>query len=352
MLKQIQKQLKRALKNHQFDRWHERKASKAYRMIVSQFPESRPNAKTRTLIKEYSRSVLGSQRFEPWLKTYAAYRGKFLEGWIPDNFFGRIIVPLSKGTYAGLGAKTLARRLLATDRFPDLAYHVNGTWSDREGAAIRADSVKNVIFADDDAVFVKLDRSTCGLGVQRITRNDFNPDTLSKLGNFVVQAPVHQSEFFNQITPDSTATLRITTVKFGGRPAEKRAAYLRVGLQGDKLVTVKSSLRIPIIDDNGALGAHAAFPSWERCRSHPGTGFEFAGREIPQFSEAVSICAALHDRIPQILVIGWDVAIDKFGEVKLMEWNTGHSDIKFSEAATGPCFRGLGWESLKAPLDN
>jgi hypothetical protein len=32
--------------------------------------------------------------------------------------------------------------------------------------------------------------------------------------------------------------------------------------------------------------------------------------------------------------------------VKIVEWN-GHTDIKFSEAATGPCFLGLGWERLK-----
>jgi hypothetical protein len=29
-----------------------------------------------------------------------------------------------------------------------------------------------------------------------------------------------------------------------------------------------------------------------------------------------------------------------------MEWNGWHNDIKFSEAADGPCFADLGWQNL------
>ena len=32
---------------------------------------------------------------------------------------------------------------------------------------------------------------------------------------------------------------------------------------------------------------------------------------------------------------------------KVIEWNAKHCDIKFSEASTGPCFLGLGWEKYK-----
>jgi hypothetical protein len=31
----------------------------------------------------------------------------------------------------------------------------------------------------------------------------------------------------------------------------------------------------------------------------------------------------------------------------VLEWNSKHCDIKFSEASTGPCFLGLDWEQYR-----
>ena len=76
----------------------------------------------------------------------------------------------------------------------------------------------------------------------------------------------------------------------------------------------------------------------------PDTGFIFENKQVPKFNEAVKLCEALHGGIPQLAIIGWDIAIDANERVKILEWNTGHCDIKFSEAMTGPCFRGLCWE--------
>jgi hypothetical protein len=50
--------------------------------------------------------------------------------------------------------------------------------------------------------------------------------------------------------------------------------------------------------------------------------------------------------VPFTSIIGWDVAVDENHNVKVMEWNGDHNDIKFSEATQGPCFSDLGWEEL------
>jgi hypothetical protein len=55
----------------------------------------------------------------------------------------------------------------------------------------------------------------------------------------------------------------------------------------------------------------------------------------------------LHATVPHFTIVGWDIAIGSDDEIKLIEWNGCHCDIKFSEATTGPCFTGLNWESLK-----
>jgi hypothetical protein len=39
---------------------------------------------------EYAKDVLGSIKYSPWLKAYAVFSGTFKEGWIPDNYYGKV----------------------------------------------------------------------------------------------------------------------------------------------------------------------------------------------------------------------------------------------------------------------
>ena len=50
--------------------------------------------------------------------------------------------------------------------------------------------IARLLFAETDAVFVKLDRSTRGRDIHRVTRDGFDLAKMAALGDFVVQAPV------------------------------------------------------------------------------------------------------------------------------------------------------------------
>jgi hypothetical protein len=54
----------------------------------------------------------------------------------------------------------------------------------------------------------------------------------------------------------------------------------------------------------------------------------------------------MHRRMPLVGCVGWDFAVDADARPWLLEWNAVHNDIKVSEAMQGPCFAGLGWETL------
>lgn len=334
------------LRWRRYDHDHQREADAAYRCIIKQNPNRQLDRKTSARIREYAVETLGSVRFMPWLRAYSAFRGSFSEGLIPDNYFGRVVVPLSLGPYSNIEAKTLSRRILGADEIPDLAYYVNGTWIDTSNNQVSAEDVQRLLFSKSSVVFAKQDLSYRGHGVFRITRDRFDQRKLESLGNLVIQAGIQQHSFFDDIISGSVATVRITTVKANGLPTEKRAAYLRIARNSEELVSSHSALRIPLIDEAGTLGNYAAFPDWSTCPAHPDTGFKFEGTAVPEFARAVSFCKKLHDRIPHIMIIGWDLAIRSDGEPVLMEWNADHPDIKFSEASTGPCFLGLGWERL------
>jgi hypothetical protein len=85
---------------------------------------------------------------------------------------------------------------------------------------------------------------------------------------------------------------------------------------------------------------------WKRWLSHPDTNYSFYKNRIPLFEEAVEYCKGLHSLVPHFVIVGWDITIANGDRIKLIEWNTD-CDIKFAEAASGPCFTGLNWERLK-----
>lgn len=160
------------------------------------------------------------------------------------------------------------------------------------------------------------------------------------------QKYIKQHEFFNEIIDQSVATLRLTTFinEFGN--VDLVAAYLRVGSQDDAIVKSSSHIRIPVELKNGILNKTGYTINWTTIDKHPHTGFVFEGKELPQYEECIKTVISLHKKLPYVRIIGWDVVIDVDSKVKIMEWNGGHNDIKFSEATQGPIFKGYGLENL------
>ncbi len=328
-------------------RFHARvnaKAQAAYKAIVTQDSARSLSSADRKLIKEYSNDVFGSPKFAYWLEVYSAHRGRFIEGWIPENYFMNVLVP-TWTTYINIDAKTIARRILGTDCIPDIAYCINGFWLDREHRHLETSSLKEHLFANADAAFFKTDGAAQGKGVRRVTRAEFDPGRLSSQGNFVVQSAIEQHPFFNEFTADSVATLRITTVKPPGQSATNRASILRLGHGGATFLTA-DAIRVPVIDDQGSLSGRATDASWMSHTIHPDSKVAFSGKRIPGFQRAVAMCEELHDQSPFTTLIGWDIAIDRNADPVVMEWNEGIAGIALSEASLGPCFKDLGWEDV------
>lgn len=323
-------------------------AKVGYRTIVAQFPEAAPDRATCKIIDEYSREVLGSKLFAPRLRHYAAAYGRFVEGWIPNGYFARIVLPAigQRRNKVVTGAKTLARRTLQSDLFPDLAYHVRGVWLDGEGQPLADERVGSTIFAKGDTVFVKLDRSATGKGVRPLHRAGFDVQALSAFGDFVVQEAIRQAPVLAAVGGDAVATLRVTTTKGFGEPAKALPSFIRFGRAGSSVVEASSEVCVPVVDPQGRLAEHGIMHDWQRSKVHPDTGASFAGVTIPAYVRALAACTALHDTIPHLTIIGWDVAIDADANVRLLEWNTGHMEINVQQATAGACLAGLGWESL------
>lgn len=297
----------------------------------------------------YAREVLGHERYAPWLYVYSAVAGRFKEGWIPDNYYGHVVVPRLKGAYGVASSlKSLQRTIFQSDAFPDLVYFANGLFIEPDASVIAPESLARRLFAESDCVVFKVDNSLQGRGIFFIDRATFDIEKIKALGNGVFQACIVQHDMLARFAPRSVATLRITTAVNDDGVASVRACYLRLGRDADTHVQSSSHVRVAVDCATGELVEHGYLPDWTIVREHPDSRIRFAGVTIPAFGKSLATVLELHRKVPYARCVGWDVAIGDDESVKLMEWNAEHNDIKFSEATQGPCFADLRWDRLAA----
>lgn len=343
--KQVKERWHSRKRRNSIHEWHRRDAEAAYDQFGKSAGRADLDATTSRGIREYCSDVLGSPKFQPWMRVYTLYQGRFVEGWIPDDYFQMRVLPgLFRGRSPIARKRTLSPRLFDTQVFPDVAYFINAQWFTPEYGLIAPDELLDHVFADTEETYLKLDRSMRGRGVKRVGRFEFDRIAKSLTEDCVVQKPVAQHDWFNEIYPHAVATLRVTTSYLDAAGPRFRAAYLRIGYGGRAFVVAEQSLRCAVTDLQGSLAADALDETWRQISEHPDTGFVFRDSRIPFFAKALDTCLQLHSRLPHDQIVGWDVAITGEGRIEIMEWNSGHTDIKFSEASVGPIFRDCGFE--------
>jgi len=91
------KQIKNSFSDRSYHSRHKKNALKVLKSIESE--KGKTDKKLIKLSDEYASDILGWKGYAPWLYVYCAINQVFKEGWIPDNYYGRIVVPKLKGNY-------------------------------------------------------------------------------------------------------------------------------------------------------------------------------------------------------------------------------------------------------------
>jgi len=314
---------------------------------IEQYSSQKLTQKIRKIADEYSDAVFGSKRYSPWLYVYTLIQGKFREGWIPDNFYGNVVLPAVNRDLTCLTRfKSFSNVVLRTQALPDIAYYIDGVFYDKEFSVANVDEARKKLSVSHKDVFVKKDNSGRGEGVIKLLVEDISEYNLQRIGNCVLQAAIRQHEFFDEIISGSVGTVRVMTAKDKSGRVAMRGAYLRLGRKDTQWVQSNNSVRVAIRNQTGELDTFGYTQDWKRWLKHPDTGVSFGKKLIPKFKETVELCIGLHEKVPHLSIIGWDVAVDDSERIQLMEWNA-NCDIIFAEATVGPCFAGLGWEKYK-----
>ncbi|MCC8396193.1 hypothetical protein LJ656_26750 [Paraburkholderia sp. MMS20-SJTR3] len=325
---------------------HGAEARKVLLAIESKYGKADP-ANLR-LADNYARDVFGDPVYAPWLRVYTAFCGTFKEGWIPDNYYGSVVVPHMKGWYGKISSlKPISRLIFDGDALPDVAYYANGLFFTDRSIVVPERELRDVVFEHAERVVFKLDGSMQGNGVYVFDRTNFDPAMIRSLGNGVIQKFIDQHPMFNAFASKPVATLRFTTVVDDNGCISMRACFLRLGRADDTHVLTDREICVPVNPVTGELAAEGYLSDWGALDAHPDSGVRFAGLKIPQFEQCVATVLRLHSKIPFARCVGWDLTVDVDERVQVMEWNGEHNDVKFSEATQGPCFSDLKWERLK-----
>jgi hypothetical protein len=155
----------------------------------------------------------------------------------------------------------------------------------------------------------------------RISTHDIelSSDQLAKMldGRFLFQERIQQHPGMSALHPASVNTVRIITFFRNGKPMVF-CASARMGTGGRAVDNWSTGgLTIGVDAHTGAFQSEAFFkPGYGgRTARHPDTGIVFEGLCVPHFQEAAQLVLKLHEYLPQIHSIGWDIAISTRGPV-------------------------------------
>jgi hypothetical protein len=329
-------------------RYHRHHRENALHLLSSiEQEKGKTDPKLLALSDEYAQDALGWRGYAPWLYTYSAFSGEFKTGWIPDNYYGKVVLPKLKGDYGALSAlKGLNSTIFPGHAFADIARYGNGIFCTSDGTFIDPNNLRKYLFEATERIVFKTDATERGEGIFFFNETTFDADNVRQLGNGVFQRYVDQHELLEAFMPTSVATLRMTTVIEDDGNCSVRACILRFARNNDTHVNAHTEICLPIDPKDGRFANEAFLPNWQTIEQHPDTGISFAGNIFPQYEQCVSIVTKLHKRLPAARCVGWDVIVNKSNGIELLEWDGQHNGIKCTEASQGPCFADLGWENL------
>jgi hypothetical protein len=177
----------------------------------------------------------------------------------------------------------------------------------------------------DDAFPLRIDRGRFFVGETPLSLDELRA-RLS--GRFLLQQRIDQHPLMSRLNASSVNTMRLISFCDGAQ-ASVLHGVLRIGVPPSNIDNWAAGGLIVSIDlERGALRGDGFFRPGAGVRTpvHPASGIRFDGFTLPHFEAAMAMVKRLHEYLPQIYSIGWDVAISTDGPVIIEgndDWDAG-----------------------------
>ncbi len=133
--------------------------------------------------------------------------------------------------------------------------------------------------------------------------------------NYLLEELIIQHSKMSKLCPSSVNTIRIMTSNINNK-SKILFATLRIGNGKNYVDNFHQGGMAVLLDINsGKIISNATDKNLNTYDKHPTTKINFKGFEIPYFEKVKQMVLAASKVVPEINVVGWDVAISKDGPV-------------------------------------
>jgi hypothetical protein len=169
-----------------------------------------------------------------------------------------------------------------------------------------------------------------------------------KDSGYLFQETIHQHPDLNRLNPSCVNTIRMDTFIDQEGHVEIISHYLRMSINNLHIDNISSGGCFVGVNPDGKLKKFG-YTSISKMggsifTAHPVTKVVFQDFEIPYFNEAKLFVLQVAKLIPDLRLIGWDMAITETGPL-LIEGNDGYditnNDLSYGGYKANPVFRKL-----------
>lgn len=191
--------------------------------------------------------------------------------------------------------------------------------------ASRADLEAAIRFAEElDEIVVKPLCNCAGRGIvlHKFSKEDTPRFLKSLKGSFILEQRIRQTSEMGLWNPASVNTIRVNTI-LKDNEYTLFNTFIRTGRKGSFVDNgAQGGLFASIDPENGCIITEACDEKGRFYSSHPDSGIPFKGTFIPRWDELKELAFRLAKEIPQLVYVGWDLALTDDGWV-MVEGNKG-----------------------------
>ena len=180
-------------------------------------------------------------------------------------------------------------------------------------------------------VLVKPLAATQGIGIKKFACNESDEankafyDELMAMPACIIEKYIIQNKEVARFCDTSVNTVRLTTLNYNGE-CKFLYSVFRMG-QGAVVDNFHAGGIAATVDmETGTVITSAADLHGNTFPIHPYSGLPVKGFKIPHWDQVLDVCRKATGRIPDVNLVGWDLAITEDG-VDLVEGNPGASYI-------------------------
>ena len=313
--------------------------------IANQYPLSKEQKEQ---IDELYVTNYGEKVNYVWHQNFAAHSGRFDYRFFPELLF----IP----EFEAFQNQNKAACLLLADKnfLPVVAKGVgvkmpktilnctNGVLRDGDNHIVTSEMAKDLL-QKANTFFIKPSVDSCsGVGCMKVKEEDswqlnynsmmINEHLYSR--DFVIQELVENDESIKRLYPFSVNTFRVITYIWKG-VVYHMPIILRIGRGGKFVDNAHAGGMFVAVDDNGVICNHAVTEFTDKFDSHPDTNIKFCGYQINNFQNVWKTAIRMHEAVPQIGVVNWDITLNHDGAPVLIEANTQNGSVWLPQMAHG-----------------